>query len=135
MDIEYIVSDLTGVDWVQMKKRLQADDFDNGRSPAQLLKSFENSHSFCIAYAEGDIVGTSRILSDSVCNAYLVDVWTYTPFRLQGIARFMIDLLLAGIAGQHVYLQADNLDFYRKLGFTERPTGMERIVGRWLNPM
>jgi len=24
------------------------------------------------------------------------------------------------------------MEFYKKLGFTERPIGMEKVVGRWL---
>ena len=33
-------TDLDGVDWEEMKVILAADRFDNGRSPAQLEKSF-----------------------------------------------------------------------------------------------
>jgi ribosomal protein S18 acetylase RimI-like enzyme len=133
MDIDYKLSDITGVDWAQMKERLIDDDFDNGRTMDQLRDSFANSHSFCIAYAGDDIIGTARILSDGICNAYLVDVWTYTPFRRLGIARSMIELLLTSLPGQHVYLQTDNTEFYERLGFMPRPTGMQRIVGEWLD--
>jgi GNAT superfamily N-acetyltransferase len=115
-----------------MKERLIEDDFDNGRTIEQLRDSFANSHSFCIAYAEQDIVGTARILSDGVCNAYLVDVWTYKPFRRLGIARSMIELLLRELSGQHVYLQTETPAFYAHLGFTPQPTGMQRVVGVWL---
>ena len=83
MAITYTLN-LDGVDWQEMKERVAEDDFDNGRTPEQLRQSFLNSHSACIAYADGRIIGTARILSDGVCNAYLVDVWTYTPFRRQG---------------------------------------------------
>ena len=133
MNIDYKLSYIAGVDWAQMKERLIGDDFDNGRTRDQLRESFANSHSFCIAYAGLDIVGTARILSDGVCNAYLVDVWTYSPFRRHGIARSMIDLLLRSLPGQHVYLQTDQNAFYEKLGFAPQPTGMHRIVGEWLN--
>ena len=37
-------ANLDGVDWEQMKEVLAEDDFDNGRMPEQLRKSFENSH-------------------------------------------------------------------------------------------
>jgi ribosomal protein S18 acetylase RimI-like enzyme len=74
------------------------------------------------------------VLSDGVCNAYLVDVWTQTRFRRRGIAKEMINRLCVGLAGQHVYLQADPdiADFYRRVGFAEQPLGMSRVVGRWL---
>jgi predicted GNAT family N-acyltransferase len=66
--------------------------------------------------------------------APLVDVWTYSPLRTRGIAREMIARLTGGLAGQHAYLQADKhlVEFYHRVGFTEQPVGMSRIVGQWL---
>ena len=125
--------DLDGVDWQEMKAILTADDFDNGRTAEQLHISFANSRTTSIATIDGRIVGTARALSDGVCNAYIVDVWTYTPFRHQGIARQMVDDLLSDLPGQHVYLFTDDIpEFYRKLGFVERGIGMECVVGNWL---
>ena len=127
--------DLSNIDWAQLKFLLAADRFDNGRSPEQLRASFENSTATVIARdADGRIVGTARILSDGVCNAYLVDVWTFSEFRRRGIARRMIETLIEPLRGQHVYLQADpdNIECYRRLGFREQPTGMSKVVGRWL---
>jgi predicted GNAT family acetyltransferase len=134
MEVITYQSTLADVDWDEMKATLAADDFDNGRSPEQLRRSFENSHATSIAYAAGRIIGTARVLSDGVCNAYVVDVWTFTPYRRRGVARAMIESLLAGLKGQHVYLFTDDvLDFYKKVGFFERGTGLERVVGRWLD--
>jgi GNAT superfamily N-acetyltransferase len=131
-DVQYQF-DLGGVDWEAMTATLAEDDFDNGRTPEQLRLSFENSFATCIATAGGRVVGTARVLSDGVCNAYLVDVWTYTPYRGRGLARAMIEALLRKLPGQHVYTFTDDVvDFYRKLGFTERPTGLEKVVGQWL---
>jgi len=133
MDEVTYKSELRDVDWEEMKATLAADAFDNGRTPEQLRRSFENSHATRIAYVGGRIVGTARVLSDGVCNAYVVDVWTYTPHRRRGVARAMIQSLLAGLRGQHVYLFTDDVvEFYQRLGFVERPTGLERVVGRWL---
>ena len=125
--------DLDGVNWQEMKAILMADNFDNGRTAEQLQRSFANSRTTSIATIDGRIVGTARALSDGVCNAYIVDVWTYTPFRQQGIARHMIDDLLSDLPGQHVYLFTDDFpEFYRKLGFVERGIGMEHLVRTWL---
>src|ERR1700690_1063354 len=110
--------DLKDVDWEAMKEILGQDSFDNGRTPTQLRASFQNSFGACIAYDDAKIVGTSRVLSDGVCNAYIVDVWTLSSHRRQGIARRMVELLLQDLRGQHVYLFTDDsVDFYRKLGF------------------
>jgi predicted GNAT family acetyltransferase len=127
-------TDLQSVDWPGLKNLLAADHFDNGRTPEQLRRSFENSHSVCIAWSRDQIIGTARVLSDGVCNAYLVDVWTLSSFRRRGIAREMISQLSSRLCGQHIYLQADDdiAEIYRRLGFREQPVGMSRVVGKWL---
>ena len=125
--------DPDGVDWAGMKEALSEDDFDNGRTSAQLETSFKNSAHICLAYAEGRLVGTARALSDGVCNGYIVDVWTLSAYRRQGIASAMMRRLLGRMPGQHVYLFSDDAaDFYKKVGFVERPVGLEVVVGRWL---
>jgi predicted GNAT family acetyltransferase len=124
---------LSDVDWAAMKQILVQDSFDNGRTPEQLRASFQNSFGACIAYDGRQIVGTARVLSDGVCNAYIVDVWTLSSHRHQGIATRMLGSLLQELGGQHVYLFTDDAaGFYQKLGFTERPVGMEKVVGIWL---
>jgi ribosomal protein S18 acetylase RimI-like enzyme len=116
-----------------MKAAVHQDNFDNGRSPEQLRVSFENSFAACVAYADGRLAGTARVLSDGVCNAYLVDVWTFTPYRGRGIAHGMVQRLLDRLPGQHVALFTDSaMGLYEKLGFQEQRTGMARVVGQWL---
>lgn len=133
MDTITYTMDVTGVDWDEMRNTLIEDDFDNGRSVEQYKRSFENTYAVCIAYAEGRIIGMARALSDGVCNAYIVDVWTYTPYRRQGIARTMIQKLIEKLLGQHVYLFTDDSpDFYRRVGFKERGIGLEILSGEWL---
>jgi ribosomal protein S18 acetylase RimI-like enzyme len=135
MEIHYSF-ELEGVDWEALKIRLRDDAFDNGRTPEQLRRSFENSRVFGFAWADGQVVGKARILSDGVCNAYLVDVWTYSPFRRRGIASELLRRMLERVPGQHVYLQADedHIAFYTRLGFRPQPNGLSRVVGRWLDP-
>jgi len=130
--ISYL-TDLAHVDWAAMKAILQEDDFDNGRTPQQLRASFENSFICVIAYAGERIIGTVRVLSDRVCNAYVVDVWTYSPYRRQGIASQMMKIALEKLPGQHVYLFTEDAEeFYTKLGFKRRGVGLELVVGSWL---
>jgi hypothetical protein len=71
-----IESSLDGIDWAQAKADLAADDFDNGRSAEALRRSFEQSQHVAIARDGDHVVGMARLLSDGVCNAYVVDVWT-----------------------------------------------------------
>jgi predicted GNAT family acetyltransferase len=126
--------DLINVDWEALKIRLSEDDFDNGRTPVQLRESFENSYATCFAIDGGKIIGKARVLSDQICNAYVVDVWTYSPYRKQGIASQMMKHLMEKLPGQHVYLFTDEetVPFYHQLGFKEQETGLGRVVGEWL---
>ena len=127
-------SDLDGIDWPQLKSALAADRFDNGRSAEELQRSFANSFACVIAWLDGRVIGTARALSDGVCNAYVVDVWTHSAHRRRGIARAMMQQLLARLHGQHVYLFSDDsADFYRRVGFSEQPVGLGQVVGKWLN--
>src|SRR4029079_3376727 len=101
----------------------------------QLRRSFEASYVACVAYAGGAIVGTARALSDGVCNAYVVDVWTRSSARRRGIARRMLGILESRLAGQHVYLFSDDMAaVYRACGYSARPVGLEKVVGTWLQP-
>jgi ribosomal protein S18 acetylase RimI-like enzyme len=133
MEITYSF-DIDRVDWARLKDDLAADDFDNGRTPEQYRLSAENSALNCFAWAGDRVIGTVRALSDGVGNAYIVDVWTQSQFRHQGIARRMMELTLEKLPGQHVYLFTDDdgIGFYEKIGFQRQGVGISRIVGSYL---
>jgi GNAT superfamily N-acetyltransferase len=125
---------LAGIDWDAAKADLVADDFDNGRTPEGLRRSFEHSQHVAIVRAEGRVVGMARLLSDGVCNAYLVDVWTHSSHRRQGVASAMVRNLMEQVPGQHVGLQTDDAaEFYRSLGFAPQPEFLSAVVGTWLD--
>lgn len=125
--------DVEAVDWVAAKIDLAADGFDNGRSPEQLRRSFANSRHVVFARDGGRVVGMARLLSDDVCNAYLVDVWTSSDQRQRGIGRAMVRRLLDRVPGQHVGLQTtDRAEFYARLGFAPQPEFWSTVVGEWL---
>lgn len=133
MAIEYSTS-VDGVDWTALIGSLAADRFDNGRTPRQMEASFRNSYRSVIARDGAAIVGTGRALSDGVCNAYVVDVWTQSAYRRRGIGRRVVEMICESLPGQHVYLFTDDQrDFYAACGFVPRAIGMQRVVGEWLN--
>ena len=116
-----------------LKETLRADDFDNGRSPEQLRLSCVNSAVNVFALLAGRVIGTVRVLSDYVGNAYMVDVWTLSTYRKRGIARRMIELALEQLEGQHVFLETDDAqEYYARLGFKPQGVGMGLIVGQYL---
>ena len=54
------------------------------------------------------------MLSDGFCNAYVVDVWTFSKYRRRRIASKMMEILMDQLSGQHVYLFTDDqVDFTR----------------------
>ena len=129
-----IDSSLEGIDWEQANADLAADDFDNGRTADALRRSFERSQHVAFARDGERVVGMARLLSDGVCNAFLVDVWTASAYRRRGIASAMIRRLLDEVPGHHVGLQTDDAQaFYKSLGFEPQPEFWSRVVGSWLD--
>lgn len=123
-----------GVDWAQAKADLAADRFDNGRSAEALRRSFENAQHVAFARDGDRVVGMARMLSDGVCNAYVVDVWTKSEYRRQGIASTLMRMLADAVPGQHIGLQTDDAqDFYRALGYAPQPEFWSRVAGAWLD--
>ena len=123
-----------GIDWARAKADLAADDFDNGRSAAALRRSFERSQHVVFAREDDRVVGMARMLSDGVCNAYVVDVWTHSSYRRQGIGSTMMRMLAERVPGQHIGLQTESAqDFYRSLGYKPQPEFWSTVVGRWLD--
>jgi ribosomal protein S18 acetylase RimI-like enzyme len=129
-----IDSSLDGIDWSQIKADLIVDDFDNGRSADALHRSFAQSQHVVIARDGARVVGTARLLSDGVCNGYLLDVWTASSHRRRGIGSSMVRHLADRVPGQHIGLQTDHAHaFYTSLGFRPQPTFMSAVIGGWLD--
>ena len=123
-DVEFS-SSLDGVDWAALQATLAADQFDNGRTPQEYRRSHERSHAVVFGRCNGRFVANGRILSDGVCNAYLVDIWTASTHRRHGIGREVVTRLLATVPGQHVALFTDDMPaFYTALGFRPQHGGM-----------
>ena len=133
MDVR-VDDSLEGIDWAQAKADLVADRFDNGRTADALRRSFEQSQHVAIARDGDRVVGMARLLSDGVCNAYLLDVWTASAYRRQGIASAMVEQLRAAVPGQHIGLQTDDAqELYASLGFKPQPEFWSAVSGRWLD--
>jgi GNAT superfamily N-acetyltransferase len=129
-----VATDLVGVDWDTLKADLAADDFDNGRNAAALRRSFEQTAHVAIAWDGARVVGTARMLSDGVCNSYVVDVWTRSSHRRRGVGSAMMRQLVAQVPGQHIGLQTDDAQtFYATLGFRSQPEFLSFVVGTWLD--
>jgi len=131
-----VTDQLDGIDWVVVKRELAEDDFDNGRTPGALRRSFEASPHVAVARDGNRVVGLARLLSDGVCNAYLVDVWTASSHRRRGVATALVTELTGRVPGQHIGLQVDSEGarrLYQSLGFRPQPEFMLVVVGTWLD--
>jgi ribosomal protein S18 acetylase RimI-like enzyme len=129
-----IDSSLEGIDWAQAKADLVEDDWDNGRSAEALKRSFEQSQHVAFARDGDRVIGMARLLSDGVCNAYLVDVWTHSAYRRRGVASELMRLLVEAVPGQHIGLQThDAQAFYESLGFQPQPEFWSLVSGTWLD--
>ena len=134
MSVVRVDGSLAGVDWGQLKDDLAVDDFDNGRSPGALRRSCEQSAHVAVARDGDRVVGMARMLSDGVCNAYLLDVWTASTHRRRGVGSAMVRLLAERVPGQHIGLQTDDAQaFYEHLGYRRQPEFLSMVVGRWLD--
>ncbi|HZQ88230.1 MAG TPA: GNAT family N-acetyltransferase [Acidimicrobiales bacterium] len=128
-----IDSSLAGIDWDRAKADLAADDFDNGRTARALEASFQSAQHVAFARDGAHVIGMARLLSDGVCNAYLLDVWTHSSYRRPGIASRMVRHLADQVPGQHIGLQTDDAEaLYLSLGFKPQPQFMSLVVGTWL---
>ena len=124
---------LDGIDWAELRQDLIDDDFHNGRTAGQLRASFANSQHVVMGFDGGRCIANGRMLSDGVGNAYVIDVWTLSDYRNQGVATEIMRLLTTAVPGQHVYLQTDDaVGFYTRLGFRPQPEGLSIIVGEYL---
>jgi ribosomal protein S18 acetylase RimI-like enzyme len=113
--------------------RNRARPFYTGFRTPPLRASFERSQHVVIARDGDRVVGMARLLSDGVCNAYLLDVWTMSAYRRQGIGAAMVRQLMARVPGQHIGLQTDDAEaFYTSLGYRHQPVFMSAIAGEWL---
>jgi len=129
-----IARDAAGVDGQRHKADLAADAFDNGRTPEQLRASYTAPGVLlALAWNGPELVGTARALSDGVCNAWLVDVWTHSAYRRREIGTALVRDLLDRVPGQHVALFTEvHQAFYASLGFQVERDGMSQVAGRWL---
>ena len=78
------------------------------------------------AYQEGRLVGLGRVISDGVLHGLVVDVIVVPELQGQGIGRGIMQRLLArcreaGLRDVQLFCARGKADFYRQLGFRDRP--------------
>lgn len=94
-----------------------------GISKARVERALRASIVFGLYDDEGRQIGFARALTDHVHVAYLADVYVLEAFRGRGLARWLVECVLAhpDLQGLRRWMLAtrDAHELYRKLGFTE----------------
>ncbi|MED3561885.1 GNAT family N-acetyltransferase [Bacillus xiapuensis] len=107
----------------------------NKHSNEVIKQVFEASNVHVFAELDGRIVGFGRALSDGVFNAAIYDVVVHKEYQKLGIAKRILDLLLAqlqNVSCIHLISTTGNEEFYRKAGFKKIKTGMARYLNSTL---
>jgi GNAT superfamily N-acetyltransferase len=93
-----------------------------GRTKELVAKSIEHSLSFGL-YRNDEQVGFARVVTDYATFAWIADVFVLPEYRGQGLAKWLIEVILAHPEFQGfrrwVLATKDAHELYRKFGFRE----------------
>ena len=93
-----------------------------GRSLAVTERAVANSLPFGL-YCDGRQIGFARVVTDYATFAWLADVFVLAELRGQGLAKWLVEVVIAHPELQHMrrWLLAtrDAHELYRRFGFTE----------------
>jgi ribosomal protein S18 acetylase RimI-like enzyme len=99
-------------------------------SAAELGMAMAQSWFVIYAYENGELIGTGRVVSDGVINAYICGVGVHPDFRGKGIGREIMRILVEQCEGQGLHIQffceQEPVPYYEKLGFQVFAAGMTR---------
>ena len=98
-------------------------------SPEQLLEAMKNSWYSIYVYSGDNLVGTGRVISDGVINAYLCGLGVLPDFRCKGIGTEIVKKLTQQCESNNLHVQLcceENLvQYYKEMGFEVFATAMK----------
>ncbi len=115
--------DIENVDWDAVAAVYQAALGPD--EPAQLARSYAT----VLAFAGERLVGAARAISDGEREALIVGVAVLPEFQRQGIGTAMMQALVRDLDRTAIILtceEAENVSFYRSLGFRTHKRVMAR---------
>ncbi|WJE50449.1 GNAT family N-acetyltransferase [Bacillus cereus] len=99
-------------------------------SKEQLHHALTQSTFVISAYDNDQLIGTGRIISDGIINAYLCGLVVHPSFQNRGIGKEIVQKLIVKCQKQNLHLQlictAENIPFYEKLDFEGFAIGMKK---------
>ena len=100
------------------------------RTQEQVTTMLEHSdHVYALVRESGDLIGFSRVLTDYVFKALILDVMVQPAYRGKRLGRRMMDIILkdpalAGVAQFELYCLPEMVPFYQKWGFSDELAGL-----------
>lgn len=125
-----IEHNLEKLDWDELEEIFQRVGWKS-HTKEKLQKSFRESYSLSLAFAEGKVVGCGRAISDGVFYAAIYDVVIHPDYQGQSIGKMIVSDLMAALKDMpfvHLTSTTGNEPFYHKLGLRKHKTAMARYL-------
>ncbi len=128
MNIE-IKNECTNIDWKQISELLKSVGMAC-HSPERHKAAFEASYCAVFLYADEQLVGIGRAISDGAYQAAIYDCAVTEAYQGRGLGKLIIQELLAKVSGFNVILYATpgKEGFYEKQGFRKMKTGLAYFI-------
>ncbi|EON76017.1 hypothetical protein ADIS_3495 [Lunatimonas lonarensis] len=129
MEIQYLDKPLGPDDLFDLYEKLDWNKYLK-LTKEDLNLAMEQSWRVVYAYHNKALIGTGRVISDGIINAYLCGVGVIPELQNKGIGRQISKLLIESCTKKGLPIQLfceDRLiPFYKKFGFTEFAIGMKK---------
>ena len=99
-----------------------------GLSSDELMQALHSSWYVLSAYADEQLVGFGRLVSDGILHAMIYELIVLPEYQSRGIGGKMLEKLVkkcqeAGVRDIQLFCAAGKREFYEKRGFAARPEG------------
>jgi len=120
------------IDWSQLfslyEKVGMLRRFIENRESDKIQSAFQVSYKVVTAWEGNTLVGSCRMLSDSICYGAVFDVGVLPEYQKKGIGKGLMRLLLKGEEHMTIHLTSTfgNEGFYKKVGFKKHKTAYSK---------
>ncbi|MDR0932396.1 MAG: GNAT family N-acetyltransferase [Victivallales bacterium] len=128
MEITYrVLKDITPEEASAMAKLYVVTGWiESSEAAGFIIEGMKNSAVAVGAYADGELIGMGRALSDNVSDAYIQDIAVSPAFRRHGIGKNIVKTIVAelrkrGVDWIALVGEPGTEEFYKKLGFESNP--------------
>lgn len=127
MDIEYTTKLKNQKDIYSLYQCLGWNNFLK-LNEEQISKAMEQSFHVLYAYDKEKLIGTGRVVSDGVINAYICGLGIVRQYRNKGIGSEIINRMMKFCRNHNLHIQLfcekELIPYYQKLGFDTFAMGM-----------